>query len=212
ALRFKEYMESIYGKSSSKDYNYISMYISPLEDENLLMLPTHRAYYLENAEELIKEMCKFANQKKTLKINESIEINQYFKDKSKEYGILFGKEIKIFSLKDKVFEDIKSRDSVFSKIPLYNFLQVFEKILKVKEEVLKEKGKVKFISDIRELLKEVSKGALGVVFPSISSEILKKVALSQKLMPHKCTYFYPKILTGLVLNEISGNDLKYNIL
>ncbi|MCD6548263.1 MAG: DUF1015 domain-containing protein [Thermodesulfobacterium sp.] len=212
ALRFKEYMESIYGKSSSKDYNYISMYISPLEDENLLMLPTYRAYYFEKAEGLIKEMYRFATQKETLKINEGIELNHCFEDNSKEWGILFGEEIKIFSLKDEVFEDIKNRDSIFSEIPLYNFLWVFEKILKVKEEALKEKGKVKFISDIRELLKEVSKGALGVVFPFISSEILKKVALAQKLMPHKCTYFYPKILTGLVLNEINGNDLKYNTL
>lgn len=46
ALKYKAYMESLYGKEEGRDYQYMAMYLSPFEDENLLMLPTHRIYKL----------------------------------------------------------------------------------------------------------------------------------------------------------------------
>ena len=210
ALRFKEYMESIYGRNPYKDCNYTAIYICPMEDKNLFMFPTHRVYYFGNPEEVIKKFFEFAKLKKTLEIDKNFDFNHFFEKTSCEWAILFGKEIKIFSLKEEIFEKIRKEESFFSEIPLYNFLQILEKILNIKEEDLKEKGKVKFIPHKEELIEEVKKGALGVAFPFISPVILKKVAQTEKLMPHKCTYFYPKILTGLVLNEISGKNLKYD--
>ncbi len=32
------------------------------------------------------------------------------------------------------------------------------------------------------------------------------VADSGEIMPHKSTYFYPKILTGLLINKLSGDE------
>lgn len=212
ALRFKKYMESIYGKNSNKDYNYTAMYICPMEDKNLLMFPTHRAYYLERPEEFLKKISEFAKLKKNLEISENLDLNHFFENTSQEWAVFFEDKIRIFCLKEEIFENIKRENPLFSEIPLYNFLQVFEKIMNIKEEDLKDAGKVKFISDRETLIEEVKKGALGVAFPSISPIILKKVAQAKKLMPHKCTYFYPKILTGMVLNEVSGKDLSYNIL
>jgi uncharacterized protein (DUF1015 family) len=209
-LRFKEYMENIYGRNPYKDYNYTSIYICPMEDKNLFMFPTHRVYYFENPEEVIKKFFQFAKVKKSLEIDKNFNFNHFFEKVPCEWAILFGKEIKIFTLKEEIFEAIKKEDSLFSEIPLYNFLQILEKILNIKEEDLKEKGKVKFISGKEELIEEVKKGALGVAFPFISPVILKKVSQAKKLMPHKCTYFYPKILTGLILNEVSGKSLKYD--
>lgn len=210
ALKFKEYMESVYGKDPNKDYNYTAMYICPIEDKNLLMFPIHRAYYLDKPEELLKKFYKFAELKKTLEMNKNFDLNHFFEKAYQEWAILFGGKIKIFCLKEEIFENFKKEDPLFSEIPLYNFLQIFEKILSIKEENLKEEGKVKFISDKKELIEEVKNGALGVAFPFISPEILKKVAQAKRLMPHKCTYFYPKILTGLILNEVSGKYLIYN--
>ena len=212
ALRFKKYMENIYGKNSNKDYNYTAMYICPMEDKNLLIFPTYRAYYLEKPEELLKRFFEFAELKKDLEINKNLDLNHFFEKTSQEWAVFFENKIRIFGLKEEIFENIKKEDPLFSEIPLYNFLQIFEKILNIKEENLKNAEKVKFIADRETLIEEVKKGALGIAFPSISPMILKKVAQAKKLMPHKCTYFYPKILTGIILNEVSGKDLNYNIL
>jgi uncharacterized protein (DUF1015 family) len=35
-----------------------------------------------------------------------------------------------------------------------------------------------------------------------TAEDIKKVSLAGALMPHKSTYFYPKLLTGLVMNKM----------
>jgi uncharacterized protein (DUF1015 family) len=209
ALKFKEYMESIHGKNPLKDYNYIAMYVSPMEDENLLMLPTYRAYYFESPQEIIKKFLKFVEPINSLNLDKEINLDKLFKNSQKEWALIFGEEIKVFRIKDEITEKIRKEDSLFSEIPLYNFLKIMESALKIREEELKEKGKVRFISDLDELIKEVQKGAIGIIFPFISAEILKKVSQAKKLMPHKCTYFYPKILTGLVLNEISGKELDY---
>jgi uncharacterized protein (DUF1015 family) len=39
-------------------------------------------------------------------------------------------------------------------------------------------------------------------------EQVKKVADAQLIMPHKSTYFYPKILTGLVINKLDDRPDK----
>ena len=207
ALKFKEYMEDFYGKNPLKDYNYVAMYVSPLEDKNLLMLPTYRIYYFNDGREFIKKISQLAEIVRTLEIKEEQNFNQFFKKLSQEWAILYKRKIIFFCLKDEVFGKIKEKEQILSEIPLYNFLQILEDIFKIKEEVLRKKGKVKFVSDTRDLIIEAQKGAIGVIFPSISPQILKKVAQAKKLMPHKCTYFYPKNLTGLILNEVSGRDL-----
>ncbi len=214
ALKFKEYMEDFYGKDEFKDYNYVSMYLSPLEDKNLLMLPTYRAYYLENPNEVIKKFYEIAEIIEAFEIKNLNEINQNFhhylqKNFFRNWIFLKGNQALFFLLKKYIFEKIKEEEPILSEIPLYNFLKVSEEIIKLKEEKLRKENKVKFVSDVKELLKEVKKGALGIIFPYTSPQILKKVTEAKKLMPHKCTYFYPKILTGLILNEIKGEYIKF---
>lgn len=216
ALKFKEYMENLYGKNEFKDYNYVSMYLSPLEDNNLLMLPTYRAYFLENSNEIMKKFYEIAESIEIYEINNFNKIDQKIQQFSPENIFrkwIFLKENKalIFSLKKDIFEKIKKEEPILSEIPLYNFLKVSGKIIKIEEEKLRKENKVKFISDINKLLKEVRKGALGIIFPHISPQILKKITEAKKLMPHKCTYFYPKILTGLVLNEIKAEEIRFDL-
>jgi uncharacterized protein (DUF1015 family) len=37
-------------------------------------------------------------------------------------------------------------------------------------------------------------------------EQVLKVADSDNIMPHKSTYFYPKIMTGLLLNKLDDEE------
>ena len=208
-LKYKEYMESLYGKDELKDYNYIAMYLCPIEDKNLLMLPTHRLYYLENFEEILRKLKNFASELKEIEIKKPFELENFFKNSSCEWIIVTQEKAYFFRLKPEVFEKIKEKEPVLSEITLYNFLQVFEDITEEKEEAFKEKGKVEFLSEAELVIDKAKKGAIGIIFPRLSPLVLKKAAQAQKRMPHKCTYFYPKILTGMVLNEISGKTLQF---
>ena len=52
----------------------------------------------------------------------------------------------------------------------------------------------------------LSTGTISIVSDGFMNptkiEQVKNIALSGKKMPQKSTYFYPKLLTGLVINKI----------
>lgn len=209
ALKYKEYMNVLYGDDLKRDYHYIAMYITPMEDKNLLILPTHRVYYLKNIKRFVSDMEKYATPLKEFKEINLEKIELYFTNPSTQWIIFYQNKLILYELKSKYYKKFININSILSEIPLFNFLQILENILEVKEEELAQKGKVKFLSKIEKLENEVKKGALGVIFPALSPEVFKNIACKKELMPPKCTYFYPKILTGFVLNEVSGQILDF---
>jgi len=58
---------------------------------------------------------------------------------------------------------------------------------------------------VEKVIENAKGNRVGVVFPMLSPFIIKKVSLSGKTMPHKSTYFYPKILTGVLLKQANGS-------
>lgn len=209
ALRYKEYMENKLGTTPPRDYHYIAMYVCPIEEPNLLMLPTHRIYRLPNPEDLIQALKNWAEKVYT---TEPINFSQnFFKIKERDFGICFKNKVMIFRIKQEVYERFQQKDPVLSKLTLYNFLSLMEQAFQIKEESLKEQNQVEFISEVREVFNHVKDQEIGVIFPELSPLILKEVALQGKRMPHKSTFFYPKILTGLVLNEVSGKPLDFKL-
>lgn len=205
ALRYRDYMESIHGKDPLRDYNYIAMYLTAFEEENLFMLPTHRLYKVEDPRSLINKfslICEIKAIDWPELFSESL-----FTHPEREWLFFAGKEIFLARLKQDIWERLKKEDPVLSKVTLHNFLKVWEEITGAKEEEFKEKGKVLFFSQMEELMEKSEEG-LGVVFPVLSPLVLKDIASAGKRMPHKCTYFYPKILTGFLLKEARGSLLK----
>lgn len=208
ALNYKAYMESLYGKDDARDYNYISMYISPFEDENLLMLPTHRVYKISDSQSFFERIKEFVEIEKEVIASYWEEEIKNFKGESRLFALALGERVYLCSIKKSFFEKLKEKEPELSKLPLWNFLQIFEEIMKIPEEALKAEGKVEFLSQEEEVFKRVKNGYVGIIFPRVSAEILKWVADKGKIMPHKSTYFYPKIHTGLVLAEVSGKKVK----
>lgn len=209
ALKYRDYMKSIFGNNNIRDYDYMAMYLTPINDPNLLMLPTHRLY-------LFTELPNFLRKIKIY--TEIIEkVNSYFlndildnyNDMGDTFIILTPNEAHVTRIKPNIYETISEAEPHLSRLPLYSFLQILKKSFDLTEEHLKELGMVQFFSDPQKLQKELEqKGGFGILFPSVSPLILKEVTNSGKLMPHKSTYFYPKILTGLVISEVSGRLLR----
>ena len=206
ALRYKDYMESINGKDPLRDYNYIAMYLTAFEEENLLMLPTHRVYKVEDTKKLINHFSSVCE----IKEIDWLELfsENLFTHPEREWLFFAGKEAFLVRLKPSVWEKLEQEEPVLSKVTLHNFLKVWEEVTGLKEEELKEKGKVLFFSQMEDVMEKSEKEGLGVVFPVLSPLVLKDIASAGKRMPHKCTYFYPKILTGFLLKEARGSLIK----
>lgn len=83
---------------------------------------------------------------------------------------------------------------------------VLKGVLRLSEEKVLKKEGVSYTPDARRALAEVatpdSKYAMGFVLRPTRIEQVRAVSLAGEKMPQKSTYFYPKLLTGLVLREL----------
>ena len=63
---------------------------------------------------------------------------------------------------------------------------------------------VEYTADMREVVRACRSGRaqLGAILPSIPIHSVEAIARSGSSMPHKSTYFYPKIATGMVLKPL----------
>ncbi|MFH0948410.1 MAG: DUF1015 domain-containing protein [Elusimicrobiota bacterium] len=70
--------------------------------------------------------------------------------------------------------------------------------------VILENKKVEYTKNENCALRSVDKGDFSacVILKSLSVDTLKSVIKKRKLLPPKSTYFYPKVSTGFVFNEI----------
>lgn len=83
---------------------------------------------------------------------------------------------------------------------------VLKGVLRLREEKVLKKEGVSYTPDARRALEQVatpdSTFAMGFILRPTRIEQVRAVSLAGEKMPQKSTYFYPKLLTGLVLREI----------
>ena len=79
---------------------------------------------------------------------------------------------------------------------------VFNRILKIKEKVAKEENII-YTKDEEYAINLVDKQGYRVAFFLNPTRVdqLRDIAQARHRMPHKSTYFYPKLLSGLVINK-----------
>ena len=82
---------------------------------------------------------------------------------------------------------------------------VFERLLGIGEAAVKSGALIDYTVDARGALAAVGEGRAAGAFlmnpPSITD--VERVSDAGATMPEKSTYFYPKLLTGLVMNSLS---------
>ena len=86
---------------------------------------------------------------------------------------------------------------------------VIENILGVSKERQKKKENIEYIQDEGEGLSKIQNGERQLLFilnPTKVTEV-EDVAKARDKMPQKSTYFYPKLLTGLVINKIGDTTI-----
>jgi uncharacterized protein (DUF1015 family) len=97
------------------------------------------------------------------------------------------------------------------KSPAYRQLDVsilhhliIDRLLGIRMETHKLGLNIEYIKDADDAVKRVADGAAEVIFlmnPTKVTEV-RDVAAAGERMPQKATYFYPKLLSGLVVNVI----------
>ena len=78
------------------------------------------------------------------------------------------------------------------------------------EKTLNDEARIKYRHDVLQAIEQVDRGLFHVAFLLNQTKIeqLQEVANSGLFMPHKSTYFYPKVIDGSVINLLEpGEDV-----
>lgn len=219
ALEYKREMEKNYPNSTgSEPYYYTMMYFCPIEDEGLIILPSHRLIF--NIQNFNKNEFESELKKYFIKIDipfspENENIKDFFEN-LKKYGEnhnVFGLYINgnnhfsIFRFKN----ELNLSSIIGSEIPavlqkldvIILHRLIFEQLLGIKEED-QDQNHIRIIKNHYRAIELVREGKFQMVFflnPPKVDEI-KEVVSEGEIMPQKSTFFYPKLPTGLVINKL----------
>ena len=85
---------------------------------------------------------------------------------------------------------------------------ILKRLLKLDENTLNDETRIKYRHDVKEAIDQVDRGSFQVAFFLNHTKIeqLIEVADSSLFMPHKSTYFYPKVIDGSVINLLDPNE------
>ncbi len=194
-----------------KDYNYTLMMCVPMSDPGLYILPTHRL--IQEAPGLSKDVflkdsaslfdAKDASEKELLALAEeqsgSVKFGVIFKDGSR----------KIITVKPAAAEAMKKAQP--KKSDAWRALDVsvlqelvLKGILKLSEEKVLRKEGVSYTPDTKQAIAKVTGSGyvMGFILRPTLIEQVREVSVLNEKMPQKSTYFYPKLLTGLVIRKL----------
>ncbi|MFA4830147.1 MAG: DUF1015 domain-containing protein [Thermodesulfovibrionales bacterium] len=195
ALEFQKEQraESREQSAESKPWDYVLMFLANISDEGLTILPAHRLVkgIPENPVKILSEYFNVEGLSLSEKVEDSIAgyehaIGFYQHGNRKQY---------ILKHKGAGLDDLHPALRGLDVTVLHEL--IFKKLLKVKvTDIGYEMG-------IKETMDRVKNGLYDAAFflNPTKVEDVERVALSDVRMPPKSTYFYPKLLTGLVINK-----------
>jgi len=193
--------------SAQESYNYVMSYFVNMENGGLEILPTHRAirnFEVFDGKRLIVEAGKYFDMKMVNNLKELL--NQMKNEKAKHRIGMYvgGNEFYLLSLKDEriIKGLIKGKAEIFCELDVVILhTLIIERVLKISPE---SQESITYSEKINETVGKVRDGSHCVAFflrPVKVSEF-KAVVEAGELMPKKSTFFYPKLLSGLVINRI----------
>lgn len=212
ALNYRNYLRENKGAKEGDACDYQMMMLVDMEHPGLVVFPTHRLVRdLENfnAEKVLEECKQYFD------INEYDDINtiednlmNLYNEGKKAYAFYSGnKKYSLLVLKDEhIIDELLPSASTATKqldVTVLHTL-ILEKIFGIDADNMAKQINLTYTKIFDEAISAVDSGKAQCAFilnPTRVSEI-RDVASNGEKMPQKSTYFYPKMITGLVMNQL----------
>ena len=222
ANRFKDELKTKNTKFTEEEsYNHVMMYFTPLEDPGLVVLPIHRvlrnlAYFepvrFEQQLGAYYDITPYEATPKTMsKVQKKLLADMAKSGTEKHlFGLYLGHhKFLLLSLKDENMVDPlveEDKPKAWKRLDTTILrATIFETILAINQE---NEDKITYVKDATEAVQMVDEGKGQLAFLLNSTKIEEITAIASKLekMPQKSTYFWPKLLSGLVLFKIDHGE------
>ena len=233
ALAYRKRMKALNGGlSKNSPVNHIMMYLCPMEDPGLSVLPTHRLLNWPGkmgGDELTRRLDRGFDLEeirvgsREVLIGEVLarmaEIEQMSPEKtSTTFGVYHPGEDRCFLLKMKpeAVIDIAEKEECLRELDVVILSDlIIEKYFDLDHHRCEQENLVRYFSDPDEALDMAVKTCtdgedymplLFLMNPTRVKQV-KNVADQDRIMPHKSTYFYPKVMTGLLFNQLVQQEV-----
>lgn len=214
ALNYRRYLKETMGDKSPAGADYVMMYLCPMSDPGLVILPTHRLLHHApmHPDDIINRLSQYFKVSGKVFSNGNEEImRSRFSTKLKKQKNSFGlylsgrKTYYVLKLLETAREDPALAGepkelAMMDTVILSNI--VFREAFGLTDKDLDDPNIISYISSMAKAIDMVNDGDNRAAFllnPTTVEDILR-VTEKGLIMPRKATYFYPKVTTGLVMN------------
>ncbi|MGB9736589.1 MAG: DUF1015 domain-containing protein [bacterium] len=208
AIRYRDYMFSLHGRNDNASYNYVMTYFTNVSDEGLVILPTHRVVHdVPYTDKEFLERIKPIFDVEVLHDNRGKLTLDKWTEEIEKRGKAFG--VKFFG-NDNFYVLYNYRQNKLKNDPTHEVLksldvyilnkEILEGVLNIPESSFSTGGRLSYFHKLDEAIASMKKGDMIFVLNPPSTQDVKAVALHSLNMPQKTTFFYPKLLSGLVFH------------
>jgi uncharacterized protein (DUF1015 family) len=225
ALAYRDEMREATGKRDGRQpYDYLMVFLSNFYDEGMVILPTHRVLSRElgggvDLDEVMDDLSQYFNltdvsvdfanpDHADLTIRD--EMAKSGKDRNTLAMILPNGRAVVCGLKkgvklSELIEEEMSKDMRRLDVSILH-RYVITKVWIGNPEIELDDDDIFYVRDIKDVLRLLKerKGSVGFVLNPIPIELLRRIASKGEIMPHKSTFFYPKILSGPVMRDMTS--------
>lgn len=213
ALNYRNYCRENGISKEGDPQDYQMMYLVDMQHPGLVVFPTHRMVRdLESfdKDEILKGCEEYFDITKFTSVgNINSELSKQYKQGKKAFGFYCGKgEWYLLVLKDievmaDVLPDLSEASQQLDVSVLHSL--ILEKTMGIDKENMANQINLTYTKFFEEAIMKVDKGEFQCSFilnPTRVTEI-RDVAAAGEKMPQKSTYFYPKMITGMVMNDLN---------
>jgi len=220
-LKYRDQLRDERGQfTGSEAFNYIMAYCANMNDDNVVILPTHR-------------LVRGFTHKPFLELEEALQTYFYVEQhpKTPEGKISFLKALKTAAKKHRVIGASFKRDPRYIILRLKNkrimqrlakdlsaplreldvstlHLLILEHILGMSPAEQVSGETIRYSQDEEAMLQSLEKEDFQAAFilTATKKEEIQAVVATGEKMPQKSTYFYPKLSSGLIVNKIDPEE------
>ena len=200
--------------------NYVMMYLCSMKDPGLKILPAHRVItwkHYQGAASFVQDSEKYFEISKFLSIDndrtktekefiEALKSNKsrntigvFMKDSPSLYLLQLKQNVMDKMFGNELSEAIKNLDvTVLTRL-------IFMEILGFNQNMLDDEKLFSYITSAHGAIDKVASGFGDIAFILNPTRIeqVREIAEAGEIMPRKSTYFYPKVITGQLINKIT---------
>jgi uncharacterized protein (DUF1015 family) len=220
ALNYREWV-----KADTPDFtdkhpaNFVMMYLCSIEDPGMRILPAHRMFrnvaplaranLIRKAQEYFEIITfpihpenragirdKFAATVKKNGVSNTIGV--YMKNCAEYYVFILKADVMDKMFRHELADSVRNIDvTVLTRL-------ILMKLLGFDQAMLDDENLIRYSTEATECIDAIDAGQCDITFILNPTKIeqVQQVAGARLVMPRKATYFYPKVLSGRVLNTL----------